>query len=87
MMSKCKSNPILDHIWLLFEDREPCCSVIGMVSHLDLQTCCLSHQLNIIGLHPKGILEAFSRLEEILLLFIDGPTGMPTKHALQFTLH
>lgn len=80
------SDPILDHIRLLPQNGEASGSVIVMVPHLNLQGSSLSHQVDIIRLHPQCILEAFSCLQEILPSLVDGSTGMPTEEALHLAL-
>ena len=86
MMGQSESNPVLDHVRLLFENSKACCCMIGMISDLDLKSCGLSHHLHVIRLDSKSILEAFCSLEEILLLLVNGPACMPTKHALHLAL-
>lgn len=60
--------------------------MIGMISDLDLQSRSLSHDLQVVRLDSKSILEAFCSLEEILLLLVDGAACMPAEHALHLTL-
>lgn len=40
--------------------------MVGMVSDLNVQAGCLSHELDVIGLHFQGILEAFCSFSEVL---------------------
>lgn len=87
MVGKGVAHPILDHIGFLLQDGKPCSSMVHMVPHLDLQSCGLAHDVQIIGLHPQRILHALGGLEEIFSLLVDGAAGVPAEQALHLALH
>jgi hypothetical protein len=80
------SNPVLDHIGLLLEYGEAGGGVIGVVAHLHLECGCLAHDLQVVWLQPKRVLEALGCLQEILALLVDCAARVPAEQALHLAL-
>lgn len=87
MVGNSKSCPVMDNIGLYLKDIKSCLDMCWMVSDLDLHSCNIFQELNVIWLESICVLETFGRFEIISFLFINGSHRVPTKHTFHFAFH